>query len=62
MGGVIIMLMWLWISAYIVLLGAELNAEMEAQTRSDTTVGPDERMGTRGAEKADNLGEAEGAS
>lgn len=62
MAGVIILLMWLWISAFIVLLGAELNAEMEAQTRIDTTVGPDQPMGTRGAEKADNLGEAKGKS
>lgn len=56
MAGVIILLMWLWISAFIVLLGAELNAEMEAQTAVDTTVGPDEPMGQRGAQKADNLG------
>lgn len=62
MAGVIILLMWLWISAFIVLLGAELNAEMEAQTAADTTVGPDEPMGTRGAKKADNLGDAKGAS
>ncbi|MEX3314962.1 YihY/virulence factor BrkB family protein [Sulfitobacter sp. PS-8MA] len=60
MAGAIILLMWLWISAFIVLLGAELNSEMEAQTRDDTTVGPDEPMGQRGAEKADNLGEAKG--
>lgn len=56
MAGVIILLMWLWISAFIVLLGAELNAEMEAQTSHDTTVGPDEPMGERGAAKADKLG------
>ena len=62
MAGVIILLMWLWISAFIVLLGAELNAEMEAQTKADTTVGLDQPMGTRGAEKADNLGEAKGKS
>ena len=62
MAGVIILLMWLWISAFIVLLGAEFNAEMEAQTTVDTTVGPDQPMGTRGAEKADNLGEAKGKS
>ena len=58
MAGVIILLMWLWISAFIVLLGAELNAEIEAQTGADTTVGPDEPMGSRDAEKADRLGEA----
>ena len=62
MAGVIILLLWLWISAFIVLMGAELNAEMEAQTRADTTVGPDEPMGTRGARKADNLGKAEAKS
>lgn len=62
MAGVIILLMWLWISAFIVLLGAELNAEMEAQTKADTTVGQDEPMGSRDAEKADKLGEAAGAS
>ena len=62
MAGVIILLMWLWISAFIVLFGAELNAEIEAQTTKDTTVGPDAPMGERGAEKADNLGEAKGTS
>ena len=57
LGGVIIMIMWLWISAFIVLLGGEINAEMEAQTKIDTTTGPDRPMGERGAVKADNLGE-----
>ena len=59
LGGVVVLLMWLWISAYIIVLGAELNAEMEAQTRHDTTVGPDQPMGARDAEKADKLGQAE---
>lgn len=62
MAGVIILLMWLWISAYIVLLGAEVNAETEAQTAVDSTVGPQQPMGSRGAEKADRLGEAKTAS
>lgn len=56
LGGVIVLLMWLWISAYVIILGAELNAEMEAQTRHDTTVGRDRPMGDRDAEKADQLG------
>ncbi len=60
LAGVIVLLMWLWISAYIVMMGAELNAEMEAQTRYDTTVGADEPMGQRGAEKADRLGKRKG--
>ena len=53
--------MWLWLSAFIVLMGAELNAELEAQTAADTTVGPDEPMGQRGAVKADKLGAAKSA-
>ncbi|WP_099826280.1 YihY/virulence factor BrkB family protein [Oceaniglobus indicus] len=57
MAGVIILLMWLWLSAYVVLMGAELNAEIEAQTARDTTTGTREPMGARGAEKADRLGE-----
>ena len=50
----------LLITAFIVLLGAELNAEIEAQTAADSTVGPDEPMGARDAEKADHLGSAKG--
>ncbi|WP_415836546.1 YihY/virulence factor BrkB family protein [Palleronia rufa] len=57
LGGVIILLTWFWLSAFIVLLGAELNSEMEAQTERDTTTGPPERKGRRGAEKADHVGE-----
>lgn len=60
MAGVVVLLMWLWLSAYIVLLGAELNAEIEAQTTHDTTTGPDEKMGQRGAKKADHLGKTGG--
>ncbi|MFG6518307.1 YihY/virulence factor BrkB family protein [Sulfitobacter sp. 1A13496] len=60
MAGAIILLMWLWISAFIVLLGAEFNSEMEAQTRKDSTTGPDEPMGQRDAVKADKLGRAKG--
>ena len=56
LGGVVILLMWLWLTAFIVLLGAEFDAEMEAQTRKDSTTGPSEPMGQRGAVKADSLG------
>ena len=58
LAGVIVLLMWMWLSAFIVIMGAELNAEMEAQTRKDTTVGNPEPMGERDAVKADNLGRA----
>jgi membrane protein len=57
LGAVIALLMWLWVSAFVVLLGAELNAEMEHQTRKDTTTGPEKPLGERGAYVADHLGE-----
>ncbi len=55
LGGVIILLTWLWLSAFIVLLGAEINSEMEHQTEQDTTTGPDLPRGDRGAVKADEV-------
>ena len=54
-GGVIILLMWLYLSALAILLGAELNAELEHQTGVDTTIGPDRPRGQRGAFVADHL-------
>jgi membrane protein len=57
LGAVIALLMWLWVSAFVVLLGAELNAEMEHQTRKDTTTGPEKPLGARGAYVADHVGE-----
>lgn len=53
LGGVILLLTWFWLSAFVVLLGAELNAEIEHQTARDTTTGEDRRKGERGAKKAD---------
>jgi membrane protein len=55
LAGVAILMLWLWLTAFIVLLGAEVNAEAEQQTVADTTVGPPEPLGERGAVKADNL-------
>ncbi len=52
---VIIMLFWLFLTAFIILLGAEINSEMEHQTRKDTTVGPDQPMGERGGYHADHV-------
>jgi membrane protein len=57
LGAVVILLMWLWISAFIVLLGAEVNAEMEHQTERDTTTGRPKPLGERGAYVADHVGE-----
>jgi membrane protein len=48
--------MWLWISSMVVLLGAELNAEIEHQTAQDSTIGDDKPLGQRGAVMADTVG------
>ena len=56
-GAVVVLMMWLWLSALIVLLGAELNAEMEHQTERDTTRGRGQPLGERGAYVADTVGE-----
>ena len=53
LGAVVSFLMWLYVTAFVVLLGAELNAEIERQTAQDTTTGPDTPMGERGASMAD---------
>ncbi|MEK8090377.1 YihY/virulence factor BrkB family protein [Thermithiobacillus plumbiphilus] len=56
LGAVVILLMWFYYSAFIILLGAELNAEMEHQTAKDTTTGKPQPMGERDAYVADTLG------
>jgi len=56
-GAVIILLMWFWLSGFSVLLGAELNAEMEHQTERDSTTGEPQPRGRRGAYVADHVGE-----
>lgn len=53
LAGVVVLLVWLWLTSMAVLLGAEINAEAEHQTDHDTTVGPDRPRGTRRAVKAD---------
>jgi membrane protein len=60
LGAVIGFMTWLWISAIIILLGAEIDAELEHQTARDTTTGYPRPMGMRGARMADTLGEAQG--
>lgn len=55
-GGVVIMLMWFYVSAYVVILGAEFNSELERQTVHDTTEGEPKPIGERGAFSADTVG------
>ena len=52
-GAVIGLLMWMWLSVTIILVGAELNSEAERQTDEDTTKGPAMPIGMRGADAAD---------
>lgn len=57
-GGVIALLMWFYVSSFTIVLGAEINAEMERQTRHDSTEGHQKPMGQRGAYAADTVGPA----
>ncbi|HEX8446669.1 MAG TPA: YhjD/YihY/BrkB family envelope integrity protein, partial [Sphingomonas sp.] len=58
LGAVVVLLTWIWLSAYVLLLGAELNSELEHQTARDTTRGPETPLGTRGAAVADTVAES----
>jgi membrane protein len=61
LAGVIILMFWLFLSAFVVLVGAELNTEMELQTAKDTTRGPEQPMGERGGHAADHVAESPAA-
>jgi membrane protein len=61
LAGIIILMFWLYLTAVIVLVGAELNTEMELQTARDTTKGPEQPMGERGGHAADHVAEAPAA-
>lgn len=60
LGAIVILLTWFYLSTVVILLGAELNAEMEHQTRADSTVGRPQPLGQRGAQMADTVGESKG--
>jgi membrane protein len=60
LGAIVILLMWFYLTAYVILLSAEVNAETEHQTAQDTTVGGDQPRGQRGAFVADTVGDSYG--
>lgn len=57
LGAVIAFMVWTWLSTTVVLLGGELNAEIEHQTARDSTTGTPQPLGRRGAKMADTVGE-----
>lgn len=56
LGAIILLIMWFYVSALVMMIGAELNAEVEHQTLRDSTVGTARPMGERGAHVADTIG------
>jgi membrane protein len=58
LGAVVGLMMWMWLSTIVVLIGAELNSEIEHQTAHDSTVGRAKPLGSRGAIMADTVGAA----
>jgi len=59
MGAVVVLMLWLYLTAFCILIGAEMNAESERQTRRDTTGGREKPLGRRAAYAADTVGEAD---
>jgi membrane protein len=59
LGAGIGLMMWLWLTSIAILIGAEINAEIEHQTARDTTVGGNKPIGSRGAVMADTVGAAQ---
>ena len=55
LGAVVALLTWMYLSAYVFIIGAEINSEIEHQTAKDSTTGKPEPMGQRGAWAADNV-------
>jgi membrane protein len=58
LGAAIGMMIWMWMSSIVILLGAELNSEVEHQTARDSTTGRERPRGDRGAVMADTVGQS----
>jgi membrane protein len=59
LGAVVGLMMWMWLSTLVVLIGAEINSEIEHQTAHDSTIGTEKPLGARGAVMADTVGAAQ---
>lgn len=62
MGAVVVLMLFLYLTSLCVLLGAEINAELEHQTARDSTVGPERPLGERGAYVADTVATSVGSA
>jgi membrane protein len=60
LGAIVVVMLWLYITTYVIIAGAELNAELERQTVVDSTTGPARPLGERDAHAADTVGESTG--
>ena len=60
LAAIVVVMLWLFLVAYAVIVGAELNAELERQTAVDSTTGAPAPLGSRGAHAADTVGRATG--
>ena len=60
LGAAIGMMIWMWMSSIVILVGAELNSEIEHQTAQDFTTGHEKPIGQRGAAMADTVGKEAG--
>lgn len=59
LGTIIVLLTWIYLSAYALVVGAELNSEVEHQTATDSTTGDPLPIGQRGAWAADNVADGD---
>jgi len=57
LAAIVVVLLWLYLSALVLIIGAEVNAEVEHQTMCDSTTGPERPRGERNVEMADTIGE-----
>jgi membrane protein len=59
LGAIVGFMTWIWLSVIVILVGAQLNAELEHQTARQSTTGPAKPLGARGAKMADTIGAAQ---